>query len=96
MASTLRVVPARRLPLLPALALAALAFLIAGHSPAWAAAPDAPGAVQDLEISRVARKTLTVTWNAPDPAPTASYEIELFTGDRHHRHRVEDQEPGGE
>ena len=40
----------------------------------------APGAVQNLTISKVAQASLTATWDAPDPAPTAAYAIELFEG----------------
>ena len=44
------------------------------------ALPTAPGAVGNLAFSKVTSNSLTVTWDAPSPAPTNKYLITLFQG----------------
>jgi len=39
-----------------------------------------PGAVTNLTASKTGGTWIVVTWNAPDPAPTGSYSVELFEG----------------
>lgn len=43
-------------------------------------APPAPGAVTGLSISKITKHALTVTWTAPNPAPTGKYWVEVYVG----------------
>ena len=44
------------------------------------AIPDAPGAVTSLTLGKITSNSMVATWEAPSPAPTGSYIVELFRG----------------